>query len=412
MMVATEFSAQAQKEQQGMGVLISGLDEAACAALMTGAWPQAQLQWLAPEVFLQRAEGLGGGGDDAAVERWVWLYRPPWSIDHRAQPSALESADSSRGDLLGRWYRQQRAALAMRRVLGSRMLLVNAERIQGAELARELGLALPAPVPAQAETGADDETDASGQLSWFRREAMGQGLAKLFDWALPHYWDLFEDLEAAAWLPRGEPLFRQVLQPVSQEAMEQLLQLVRRGASAPRLHAHLREQASALASLQGLQRETVDALEHEQQNLASLQSRSDLRIRELEQALEQAVTAQANLSSEHDALQTRLQEREAEVAECQQALAQANTALDDARRATAESEQARAELSAREQALSEEQSRLSAELARLNDALDGQSVANRELRARLSRSTETLDRARIQLCRQLARQGASASERS
>jgi len=390
-----------------MGVLISGLDESACAAALPGAWPQVRLQWLAPDVFLQRAETFGAATEEETIERWVWLYRAPWSIDQRTALFGVEPADAGQGDLLGRWYRQQRAALAIRRILGSRMLLVNVERIQGAELARELGLT----TQADAESITGDETDSGSQLPWFRPDTMGQGLAKLFDWALPQYWDLFEDLEAAAWLPQGEPLFRQVLQPVSQEAMEQLLHLTHQGLRAPQLDASLNEQRAALASLQRLQRDTADALQREQQSQANLQSQSAARISELERALEQAEAARSSLSSERDALRTNLSEREAEAAGLQQALEQANKALDDAQHAAAESEEARAALSAREQALMEEQSRLNAELSRLSDALDGQSSANRELRARLSRSTETLDRARVQLCRQLARQGVSRGER-
>lgn len=248
-----------------MRVLISGLDESACAALFNvngtglgasglgGTGLQAQLQWLAPELFIQRAEGQASDGSAQAVDRWVWLYRAPLALDDQSRAAEPDSGDLDASDRLTRWYRQPRAALALRRTLGPRLLLVNAERVDGAALALELG-----------STGAVPSSPGpqGGRLpSWLSPDAIGQGLARLFDSALPQYWDLFEDLEAAAWLPRGEPLFRQVLQPASQEAIARLLGQIEQGLLAPGLRARAAEQDAAVARPEAAQQETGAALD-------------------------------------------------------------------------------------------------------------------------------------------------------
>jgi predicted nucleic acid-binding Zn-ribbon protein len=413
--------------------MISGLDESTCVARLGGIGCRAELEWLPPEAFIRRAEALAADASAQTTDRWVWLYRAPWALDEppasaELGPSDLgvgdaDTSDRRASDRLTRWYQHQRSALALRRTLGPRMLLVNAERVAGAALALELGLGSgsglgPGPdLDSVGEGHAADGLNGAGSAenaqapAWLSPDSIGQGLARLFDWVLPQYWDLFEDLEAAAWLPRGEPLFRQVLQPVSQEALARLLEQVEQGRAVPALRRRLSEQHAAVASLESAQREVKTALEREQHRLAELEQQSAQRISDLERGLETATAERAALVAERDDLQARLDEGETALAGLRQALESSNAALAEAQHAASEAEAARTALSAREQALNEEQARLSAELQRLQAVLDGQSSANQALRARLARSTETLDRARIQLCRQLARQGLKVDER-
>jgi len=406
-----------------MGVLISGLDNDACAALFEAYWPHQQLHWATADEFLRQAETPLQKTDVEAAQTLLWLYLPPWSL----QAPGFRGGDSEAARLgLAPWYQQQRAALALRRTLGERMLLVNAERVTGMQLAVRLGLTR------------SPEHSLSGQLAPQPEppfsDAMGLSLAKLFEWSLPQYWDLFEDLEASAWLPYGDPLFRRDLEPVSVAGLEALLARLQQGLQAPQLHSALDQSTALATSLRDRLQKTETALEHEQDALAELRQQLKDRVAEFEERLEQRESERAAMAAERDALQTaladehgRLLERERELAEAHGALAQARQETAEARRQAIELERGATEAqaaraaqeaaqqaestaaAARAQALTEDKQRLQAELHEIKDAHEGQLAANRELRARLARSTETLDRARVQLCRQLARAGLAVS---
>jgi hypothetical protein len=304
---------------------------------------------------------------------------------------------------LAQWFQHQRAALSIRRTLGERVLLVNADRISGTELLAELGV--PAAERAQ---GADAALSVD--------ESLGSGLAKLFDWSLPQYWDLFEDLEASAWLPNGEPLFRHRLQPESVEGMERFIQTLQQGLRFPGLRAELDHQVRTLAEAQAQRRNLEATLERERQQLLDTRERLTQRSDVLERNLTQAESERTALEEERDRLALALDSERSRVSEMEQALSEMREQVGQAKETAAALGASKAALEAeyqshatqaiaREQALTQENERLSAEVDHLKDALEGQSAANRELRARLSRSTETLDRARVQLCKQLARGG-------
>ncbi|NEX17018.1 MAG: hypothetical protein C1943_10405 [Halochromatium sp.] len=399
------------------------MDNDACAALFEAYWPHQQLHWATPDEFLRQAETPLPKTDIGAVQTLLWLYLPPWML----QTSAYRGGDSEAVGLgLARWYQQQRAALALRRTLGERMLLVNAERVTGMQLAAQLGL------PKSQEHSLNGQLAPQAERPF--SDAMGLGLAKLFEWSLPQYWDLFEDLEASAWLPRGDPLFRRDLEPVSVAGLEALLAHLQQGLRAPQLRSSLDQSTALATSLRDRLQETETALKREQEALAELRQQLKSRVAELEEQLEQRESARAAMAAERDSLQTaladehgRLLERERELAELHGALAQAKQEAAEAQREAIEAERKatdaqaalaaqeaaqqaeNAEAAARAQALTEDKQRLQAELHEIRDAHEGQLAANRELRARLARSTETLDRARVQLCRQLARAGLGVS---
>lgn len=237
---------------------------------------------------------------------------------------------------------------------------------------------------------------------------------------MPHYWDLFEDLEAAAWLPDGEPLFRRDLQPVTVEGLEQLLIQLQQGLQAPQWRSELDQSSQLAASLQQRLHESEMALERERNALAELRERLTQRVADLEERLEQRDGEQATTTAERDSLQKALAEERARALDLEHASTQMHSALEQAKQDLAEVQTAKAALEtaqrteaaaakARSQALTEDNERLKAELHQIRDAHEGQIAANRELRSRLARSTETLDRARIQLCRQLARGGLGTS---
>jgi predicted nucleic acid-binding Zn-ribbon protein len=379
-----------------MAVVISGLDQGACSAFLGVQFADAAARWAAPESFLQLAES-GAGRVEHEAERLLWLYHGPWSL--RAEADAGDTSDAIALGL-AQWYRHQRAALAMRRSLGARMLLVNADRVEGRAVAAELGLS----------ADAAGTIDASLTTAEPVAEVLEQGLAKLFEWALPHYWDLFEDLEAAAWLPGGDPLFRQDLRPVTAEGMEDLMRTLQQGLRLPQTRADLADRAQALVAAQARQHAAETALEREQQALSEART----RLEQQAEAVEEHANERARLNGECERLGATVDEQRAraealarDLESARDESRQAQHALAEAREEKARLESLRqteaAEADARERALAAENERLCAELNQVKDALEGQSSANRALRARLARSTETLDRARVQLCRQLAR---------
>lgn len=374
-----------------MTVLISGLDEQACMAYLgvvrgqDGNHPE--LRWEDPERFLKRRDESASAAFDQPATL-LWLYRAPWTIQRQDEPDPAEGAAA-----LEQWYRRQRAALSMRRMLGGKMRLVNVDRVAATAIASELALA-SAPL-AEPDQALDPELD----------DALTQGLAKLFDWALPQYWDLFEDLEAAAWLPRGEPLFRQNLLPGTTEDIEHFTRILTQGLRYPKTRAQLSDSLRALRHAQTQRRENSEQLDQERAALAEVRERLEQTLQELERAKSE----QTKLSAERHRVQALFDEEQSRLAALEQELSEAQHGLTLAKQAAAEAqallETQSASANAKERALRLENERLESELREARTELDGQASANQSLRTRLARSTETLDRARVQLCRQLARSG-------
>lgn len=205
-----------------MGILVSGMSETQCRDFIgSESWHRHAVQWCAPDVL-----AIGAAGHQV-----IWFYHTPWTL-----PEGLPSAGTSGAqEALAQWLQQNRSILNMRRQLGSNLLLVNAARVAPASLRARLDQA-EAP-DAGATAGTNAET------------VHARLLGQLFERSAPHYWDVLEALEAASWLPSGEPLFRGAA-VASEEQLFSLLDVLadhpRLGGEIAQLHETIDGQVSSI----------------------------------------------------------------------------------------------------------------------------------------------------------------------
>ena len=331
-----------------MQTLLSGLNEQASRACVGAPLDGAfSMDWQPASLFIAEAEM-------AAYEparQWVWLYRAPWAW--LAEGDSVDAAAA-----LQQWQAQQRAVLQLRRHLRQHLILVNVDRVAAQPLAERLGL------PCY------DEQSATAAAT-----PMASTLASLFEQMAPECWTLYEALEAAAWLPKGEPDFRsnRVLPP--KEGLGELLELIHAGRQLPsasqqldernktlqcvgeelkstqaRADSALREAGIQLAererAIQDLRREMDKALAAEQ----SCQEESELLLAQLHQVqeeLEKHYLDNVSLKDQHATLKQELAQATAD----QQQLTKE---LDIAREAATKAEQARGKLAEEEARLRKE----------------------------------------------------------
>lgn len=192
-----------------MGTLVCGLNEERCHDFVgSESWAKHAIQWRAPETLATDAKG----------HQVIWLYRAPWAmIEDGPDTSAVGT-----GEALTRWLEENRSALNMRRQLGASLLLVNADSVPAAALRARLD-------------GTEQAPDSSLANVISATTTHVQLLGQLFERTAPQYWDVLEALEAAAWLPSGEPLFRGTA-TASEKQLFSLLDALR---SNPRLNAEV-----------------------------------------------------------------------------------------------------------------------------------------------------------------------------
>lgn len=198
-----------------MGILVSGQDEAWCRHFIgSESWAKHEIQWCTP----------GALSTDATDHQVIWFYRAPWTV---LETTAVASAAS----LLARWLDENRAILNMRRKLCSNVLLVSPDRVSPADLRGRLE-GNQTPILA---SHAKPETPPA------------QLLGPIFEKVVPQYWDVLEALEAAAWLPSGEPLFRGTV-TISEEQLFSLLEVLNEAPRLKREIAQMRQIAGEKAS--------------------------------------------------------------------------------------------------------------------------------------------------------------------
>ena len=204
-----------------MSTLISGLNETDCRDFVgVESWNKYVARWCALDKLAAEAGG----------QQLIWFYRAPWStLD---QMSSDGNSDVQGG--LALWLEQNRGILNMRRQFSDNLLLVNADRVRPVDLrARLAGNTVT--------QGAIDDLSASPEACY---ESL---LGQLFHWSAPQYWDVLEALEAAAWLPFGEPLFRGSY-TVSEAQLNTLLGVLHRHSHSNRALHQLRQASEDTAS--------------------------------------------------------------------------------------------------------------------------------------------------------------------
>jgi len=415
-----------------MQILLSGLSEQACLArLGADTAVPGQLRWQSADGFVAAAAAASPKEDERL---WVWLYRAPWEFLAHAGQSEVATT-------LAQWQAEQRAVLGLRRTLGQKLLLVNADRVAPAllcarlELPWQQGIAQPRPT------------------------SLTTAIASLFERMAPQYWDLYEMLEAAAWLPEGEPQFRHDLPTPSLDGLLPLLQTLQDGLALPALQADLLQgkdlQQQATDQLKQLEqelernRQAATQAEGERQSLTEendlllaqlhqvqeeleqyyldgkaqtavladtrqqLEQTTD-KLKKLEQELDKAKQATAKLDDEHKSqvgknqlLQTMLQQvqddvkkqQEQKLADSTKQLQQASDKLQKLEQELEKNRQATAQAEGERQSLAEENDLLLAQLHQVQEELESYYLANRELQSVMGESQQTLHRARTVISR-------------
>ncbi|WP_336269512.1 hypothetical protein [Vreelandella arctica] len=293
---------------------------------------------------------------------WVWCFMAPWEW------ALMQPEVPSEQSWLA-WIDAQRQVLQLRRLLGPQLQFVRAT-----QLPRFL---------ASLDQAADQETPHN--LPLFASAAdpeLATTLATLHLEIVPHSqalesaWEVFETLEAAAWLPEGAaPLFRDSLANTHVN-WPLLLPLLHAGCEAPAL----REQVG----------QHKKALEEHEQEVAALrsqqQSQQQASQREREEVEEENALLLAQLHQVQEELETYSLN--------QQALEQREKALQDD---VSQLQKRLAEHQTEQSELQEENDLLLSQLHQVQEELERYFLANREYQAAMGSARQTFIRARAQV---------------
>lgn len=197
-----------------MSTFISGLTEAECCGFIGAEyWNKHAFQWCPPEKLAAKASGRPS----------IWLYRAPWEAFD--QPSDDNTNDTPCS--LTNWLQRNRTLLNERSQFNGNLLIINADRVRPTDLHARLD----GTIAAQSASAAQ----SAGLCAPY------EGLfGQLFNWSSPQYWDVLEALEAASWLPSGEPLFRNDCM-ASEEQLNSLLGVLHSHTQASRELHQLRQ---------------------------------------------------------------------------------------------------------------------------------------------------------------------------
>lgn len=371
-----------------MDFVLSGLVEKACwQGLGIQAGPHPQVHWVTASSFVEAAQGISPNED---ARQWVWLYRAPWKWLTSIDTAEVEPA-------LNQWLVQQREILRLRRHLGQQLILVNVDQVATALLCSRLNLPEPASVVIPPEP-----------------TALATVMAILFEQMAPHYWDVFEALEAAAWLPEGEAQFRHnILSPTESDLFD-LLHILRNGLALPAYQAELTE--SHANTVNQLEQRLVDThqklklvmekgadLEHalsqsKQETIQSETGRLTLA-KENHQLLEQLHQTQEALEKLYldnkAQIATLTESHAATIKQYEQKLSNANDQLEQLSKKQADqSKQANTLAENKFKVLSEENDLLLTQLHHAQEELESYYLANQEFQIVMGQSQKTLGRAR------------------
>ncbi len=367
-----------------MSIVVSGLPREVCERWLGMEGDGVQAVWCAPETFLE-ALGSAETTDDAQV----WLYVAPWGRVGELAEQEIELREQ-----LARWLAAQRKLLRLRRSAARPIVLVNAERVTGSQVLAMLGVA------GVDATGADADPVAAGTNP-------DPALAKLFEWAAPQYWDAFEALEAASWLPCGEPIFRHGVEAPGEDALFRLLESQRSAAGLPgaleelaRLNEQIAASAAELARVEQvraeLQRE-VESLTAAREDVAQENELLVLQLHQVQEELErvylEAKEAGARFEAEKAELARKVEALGAEQKKAAAALEALSrdkdklaAELDKERKALVElKRQAASQQASGQEELAQENELLLLQLHQVQEELEAYYLANRDLTAELDR---------------------------
>ncbi len=270
-----------------MSTLVSGLNEAQCHDFVgVECWNKHAFRWCAPEKLVAEADGQSS----------IWLYRTPWSaLDQAAVEGEVDIPAT-----LARWLEHNRMILNARNQFNDNLWLVNADRVQSADLHAQLD-GTPASHKATDEQPADPGSPYGGLLG------------QLFNWSAPEYWDVLEALEAASWLPSGEPLFRNDC-TAGEEQLNSLLGVLRNFPRASRELQQLRQASDGMAA-------TNHQLEQENNELRQEGELLLLQLHQVQEELEQYYLKNLELDKAAAASTQSAKDAQSKLAQSQKTLA-------------------------------------------------------------------------------------------
>ena len=237
--------------QPSAQIVITGLGVEDCGAYIAACNGAGKRWTYSAADELLAAPALGSDGPLV-----FWLYRAPWQL-----PPGGPMADE--------WLALHRRLLRGRAAFGGRLVLINADAEQPSDVLASLGLA-----------GDGVASSVSGPAIDAGMSAL---LAKVFDWAAPEFWDVFEALESAAPPTGRTPLFRSALQAPGADQVLTMQRLVAAGAQAPSLASDLQSTQQQLSASQQLAEQgRTQALELERENELLL-----LQLHQVQEELEQ-----------------------------------------------------------------------------------------------------------------------------
>jgi hypothetical protein len=326
---------------------------------------QPHAECLESSEFFTRAQ-QGEASVEGPDSLWLWLYQAPWSLTGEVSI-----------DHLNRWTDDQRRVLRLRQKLGKRLLLVNADQPPAARHWVERGIVAAAPKKALPEGAPSVSTLA---------------MAHLFALMAPSYWDVFETLEAAAWLGDREPVFRSSLPRLPDEALATVEKQLQLGEEYPTWRSRHEQTMVSLDQLSASYDEATAEVTERMQAIERLQAAKS-------QAEKQAATLAAEATQRADALKATQAAAKKQAEELRGQLERSDEALKTATAAHqkqfAESEKARA-------ALATENEQLLLQLHQVQEELERYYLANRSMVGAMEESKTNLHRARVVISRFLS----------
>ncbi|MCL5427264.1 MAG: hypothetical protein M1154_16890 [Gammaproteobacteria bacterium] len=342
---------------------------------------------------------------------WVWCFMAPWEW-------ALMQPETPSEQSWLAWVDAQRQVLQLRRLLGPQLQFVRASQLPRflASLDQAAEHETPHDLPLLASAAGPE---LAATLAKMHLEMVPQSQA------LESAWEVFETLEAAAWLPEGAaPLFRDALVNTHVN-WPLLLPLLHAGCEAPALREQVSQQRqrAELANAQVAEQtayaqqcetqysllvsEHKKAQEEHQQEVAALRTQQQASQREREEVEEENALLLAQLHHVQEELETyflnqqTLEQREKtlkdDVSQLQKRLAEQQAALDKAQ-------------SERDQLAKQQASQLQEASQQYQKALDDVKQKLQASEARASQLQAKAQSERDQLAKQQASQLQEASQ--
>lgn len=350
---------------------------------------EATTKWLMPQDFIDRCKMADGSQPN---QRLIWLYRGPWSL-------LAVSANQPNGRCLEipqQWLKWQRNILALRKSSSNTLLLVNRDTTTAHDLITSLGL----------------KPNLSSRQDHPRHQELSVVFGKLIEWITPYYWDVFEALEAAAWIPEGIPFFRHLLSPPPTDILDQVTALMAAGYRQPETQAEvsnlkqendiltqqLHQVEEKLKNLSIENRKSVAALKKTNEDLLTqiqkeqcekIKQENDLLIQQLYQVQDEL---EKSMIKNNERIAALIKENEDLTMQTQQTQLASNQQKTQFLK---QIQQEKEQFTKKNDELKQENELLIQQLHQVQDELERYHLANKQMQTTLAQSKQTMGKTRI-----------------